>query len=243
MRVGLIADLHGNPVALDAVLAALEAARLDTLVCLGDVAVFGPDPRGVVARLRDLGCPVVMGNTDAWALDPAPHPPRDADTPYVNAIELWGAAQLDDDDRAFIRSFAPTVTVDLGGGQQMLCYHGSPRSFHEGIFATTPDEQLADMLAGFPQPILAGAHTHSPLLRRYADRVIVNPGSVGQAFERRPNTDTTRHAPWAEYAVLEANGPALRVELCRTPVDVEAVVRLAYARGMPHAEWWAARWG
>ena len=44
MRLGLIADIHGNLVALDAVLAALTAARVDEVVCLGDVAALGPQP-------------------------------------------------------------------------------------------------------------------------------------------------------------------------------------------------------
>lgn len=240
MRIGLIADVHGNPIALDAVLAALDLARIDRLVCLGDVAMFGPDPHGVITRLQALDCSVVMGNTDAWALNPSPHAPRDQDTPYVNAIELWGAAQLDDADRAFIRTFVPTLTVDLDNGQQMLCYHGSPRSFDEGIFATSPDDALAEMIAGHAQTVMAGAHTHRALLRRYQDKVIINPGSVGQPIEQ--GRSGVRYPPWAEYAVVEAQGTALSVELHRTPVDVAALIRLAQARGMPHVEWWAARW-
>ena len=71
MRIGLIADIHGNLFALDAVLAALARIGMDELICLGDVAALGPQPREVIERLRALRCPVVMGNTDAWHLDPA----------------------------------------------------------------------------------------------------------------------------------------------------------------------------
>jgi putative phosphoesterase len=246
MRVGLIADLHGNPVALDAVLAALDQEAIDQLVCLGDVAVFGPDPRGVIQRVRQLDCPVVMGNTDAWALDPAPHLVRDADSHRVNDIELWGAAQLDDEERAFLRSFQPTVELELGGGRRLLCYHGSPRSFHEGIFATTLDDQLAAAFEGCTATILAGGHTHAQMVRRYGDKLIVNPGSVGQPIEQVGAG--VRYPPWAEYAIVEllegGEGlEALAVELHRTPVDGGAIINLAYASGMPHADWWAGRWG
>src|SRR5262249_39977038 len=61
----IISDIHGNLPALEAVLAEIAAERVERIVCLGDVATLGPQPHEVIARLRGLGCPVVMGNTDA----------------------------------------------------------------------------------------------------------------------------------------------------------------------------------
>ena len=63
-----LSDIHGNLPALEAVLAELERETVDELVCLGDVAL-GPHPSKTVARVRGLGCPVVMGNWDAWVLE------------------------------------------------------------------------------------------------------------------------------------------------------------------------------
>ena len=103
MRVALISDIHGNLTALEAVLAELADEPVDQIVCLGDVAIFGPQPREALARVRELACPVVMGNTDAWALSPTPHPVRDEETRFFNAVELWGAAELTDADRVVIR--------------------------------------------------------------------------------------------------------------------------------------------
>ena len=62
MTIALIADIHGNLAAFDAVLEVLEQEHPDEIVCLGDVAATGPQPREVVQRLRTLGCPVVMGS-------------------------------------------------------------------------------------------------------------------------------------------------------------------------------------
>jgi len=68
-RTAIISDMHGNGIALDAVLADLASVPHDGVVCLGDAIQGGPHPALVVARLRELGCPVVMGNADAYVLD------------------------------------------------------------------------------------------------------------------------------------------------------------------------------
>ena len=176
MRIGLIADIHGNLIALETVLAELALESLDQLVCLGDVAALGPQPGEALARLRALQCPVVMGNTDAWLLAP----PSAVDGDRVDrAITQWTIAQLTDDDRAYIASFPPTIELALGEGRVLACFHGSPRSYDEIIVPTTPDDELRDMLGDTQATILAGGHTHLQMLRRYGDAHLINVGSVG----------------------------------------------------------------
>ena len=68
MRIAILSDIHGNCVALDAVLAELQSEPIDGLVCLGDAVQGGPQPAQVVARLRETACRVVMGNADTWLL-------------------------------------------------------------------------------------------------------------------------------------------------------------------------------
>ena len=69
MNIALISDIHGNLAAFEAVLADIERVQPDQVDCLGDVLAEGPQPREVLARLRALGCPVVLGNADAELLD------------------------------------------------------------------------------------------------------------------------------------------------------------------------------
>jgi predicted phosphodiesterase len=61
MRVALISDIHGNLVSLEAVLADIDREGVDQIVCLGDVAGLGPQPREILARLQALGCICIMG--------------------------------------------------------------------------------------------------------------------------------------------------------------------------------------
>lgn len=242
MRIALLSDIHGNLFALEAVLAMLARETIDQTICLGDVAMFGPQPRQTLEKVQAIGCPVVMGNTDAWALAPQPHPGDDEQTALFNAIELWGAQQLTDADRAYLRTFQATVELPLGDGMMLLCYHGSPRSYHEAIVATTPDADLAPMLGDTAAPLLAGGHTHAQYVRRYQNKLLLNPGSVGLPYETLPS-GVDRNPPWAEYAVIDWTGGQLDVTLRRTPYDIAPLVKAAKASGMPHAEWWCKDWG
>jgi putative phosphoesterase len=242
MRVALLSDIHGNLLALEAVLTALKQEAADQIVCLGDVAIFGPQPGETLARIRALRCPVVMGNTDAWALDPQPHPLRNADSPRFNDVEFWGAAQLTADDLAFIRTFQPIVQLTLDNDITLLCYHGSPRSYHDVILGTTPDDELRVMFSGFTATAMAGGHTHTPMLRRLETTTVLNPGSVGLPFERLPGSQATRNPPWAEFVIVEWRDAGLQIKFCRTPINVAAVIKTVMESAMPHAEWWLQGW-
>jgi diadenosine tetraphosphatase ApaH/serine/threonine PP2A family protein phosphatase len=80
------------------------------------------------------------------------------------------------------------------------------------------------------------------MLRRYQSSLLINPGSVGLPFDRYPTDAATRNPAWAEYAVVEADGPRLNLELHRVPYDLDALKRAIRASGMPHAEEWLADW-
>ena len=243
MTIALIADIHGNLAALHAVLDALTREHPDQIVCLGDVAATGPQPREVLRRLRELGCPVVMGNADAELLDPSPSVPEtDEESRRIADITRWCAAQLDHADRAFLASFQPTVEISLGEERRLLCCHGSPCSYDDVIVAATPDDELDNMIGGYDATVIAGGHTHVRMLRAYRGREIVNPGSVGIAYQFVPD-GSVRVPPWAEFAMLSQvdDGP-VSVDFRRVPYDRDATVQAMMEREMPHATWWATDW-
>lgn len=243
MRLGLIADIHGNLVALDAVLAALDAARVDDVACLGDVAALGPQPRQVIARLREIGCSAVLGNTDAWLL---PDPPLLAAPPTSTAvIELtrWCADQLAETDRQYLRELLVGLTISHPAAS-IRCFHASPRSLDDVIAATTPDADLAAMLGASPARLVAGGHTHIQLLRRWGDTIILNPGSVGLpgVGPGDPRLPVNHDVDWAEYAIVDVSEHGTSIDLRRLPLDVDRVLATAEASGMPHRDWWTGLW-
>ena len=238
MRLGLLSDIHGNLFAFEAVLAELEGEELDQIVCLGDVAV-GPQGVECLARVRELGWPVVQGNWDAWFVDGMPAPKDEMEGRLIQIGECW-ADKLSDDDLAFMRTFVPTLDLQLDG-ETALCFHGSPRSNEEQILATTSDEELTEMLDGRRADLFLGGHTHLQLFRRHERSLLVNAGSVGMPFTDWW-TERVRIAPWAEYAILTAGDGQVRVDLRRTSYDVDALLELSLCSGMPHARWWADSW-
>jgi putative phosphoesterase len=238
VRVGLISDIHGNLPALDAVIADLEREGVDEIVCLGDVAV-GPQPAETLARVKELDCRGIMGNWDAAFLGEMPEP-KDKIGERLVEIGEWWRSYLSDADREFMASFETRLELDLGS-TPVLFFHGSPKSYDDWIFATTPDEELRPMLDNVEQRVLVGGHTHVQMIRRYLETVIINPGSVGLPFREwwpRP----IRISPWAEWGILEGEDGRLSMDLRRTPFDVDAFLKLSLSSGMPHAEWWAKSW-
>jgi predicted phosphodiesterase len=239
VRLALIADIHGNLPALDQVLADLGRERVDQIVCLGDVAV-GPQPVETIEWLRELDCPTIMGNWDACMLGGEPKVDGELAEMLVDAC-TWSTAQLRSEHLDYVRTFRDTLELQLDDETTLLAFHGSPRSYDDGIFATTPDHELEQMLAGHGAAVYACGHTHFQLFRRFGEAVVLNVGSVGQPF-RRQRTGVMHISPWAEYGVIAIVDGRLSIDLRRTPIDVDLVVRTLLASGMPHADWWAEHW-
>src|SRR4051812_7758208 len=242
MKVAVISDMHGNCVAFDAVLADLGLRGTDRVVCLGDAIQGGPQPAETVQRLRELGCPVVMGNADAWMLTGVDiHGAENVSQQQLDVRE-WSLSQLSEADKEFIASFQPTVDIPLESSRRLLCFHGSPASFDEVILPETPEEEFQQMLGAHTGAIMCGGHTHLQQIRRIGDYFFFNPGSVGVAFNRNQPEEGFRLDPWAEYAVLTSEGERLSLEFRRVPFDVSRLVEVYRSGARPHADKYVAQY-
>ena len=234
MRVALISDLHGNELALEAVLAELERTGVDRLICLGDVATLGPRPREVLGRLRDLGCLCILGNHDEFLLDPELVRRYSEVAPVVEAVD-WCRAQLGAADLDFVRGFQATAELALEGGATLSLFHGTPRSHMEDLLATTAPELVDEMLSGRRATVLAGGHTHLQMLRQHQGMLLVNPGSLGCPFRAYVAGQMPTIMPYAEYAVVESRRGDVRVELGRVALDARALAAHVAVPGFPLA--------
>ncbi len=238
MQIAVISDIHGNCVALDAVLEDLKPRRVNHLVCLGDAIQGGPQPKQVIARLHENGCPVVMGNADAWLLSGGETgEPASADRrTKLQAVRVWSLAQLNSADRAFIGQFQPTVKIEGAGGAGLLCFHGSPASSHDIILPSLPEDEFRRLLEPYAASILAGGHTHLQQIRRIGDHFFFNPGSVGVSYRHEQPEGRFRFDPWAEYAVLTLEPGRTGLEFRRVPFDAGDLIEAFRGSGRPYAD-------
>ncbi len=244
MKVAIISDIHGNLVSLDAVLSDIRRKEVDSIVCLGDVIATGPRPLECLSRIRDLSCPVVMGNTDQRFLSGEKGFGRNGgkEAHMLEKMHDWTASKLTNSDLDFIRTFRPTVSVKLPGDVSLLCFHGSPRSNRELITSATTEEKMNEMFSESGEHhIYAGGHSHVQMLRRLGTSVVINPGSVGLPVAVLPGGRAV-NVPSGQYAVVEADENGMRIEMCRVNVDIESVVKDGLASDLPYADAWAADW-
>ena len=211
--VAVLSDVHGNAVALEAVLGEL-AVDPPELVVLGGDLTWGPLPHETAELLQALPAPalLVRGNAERALFERRAEKPR----------ERWLLDAHTDEDMAFLRRAVEGVTVDVEGLGPVRFCHGSPRSDEELITPATPVERLAAAVAGRPERVVVSAHTHLQFDRRAAGIRSVNPGSVGMPYAWEPG---------AYWAVL---GPD--VDLRRTEYDVERAVTAYRQTDDPLAE-------
>lgn len=217
-KVALIADIHGNAVALRAVVDAIELAEVDQILCLGDVATLGPRPREVLDILRTLDCVCIRGNHEAFLLEPALTSGY-TDAPVIVDSVTWCRRQLRDSNLEFLRSFPPNHECGLDSGTSMFMTHGTPRSDIDDLLSTTPTEEVDSMLEGCGTMLVASGHTHIQMLRQHRGRLLLNPGSVGLPFETYVAGGVPTVLAHAEYAIVELVEGHLGVTLHRIPLE------------------------
>lgn len=225
MRIGILADIHANIVALEAVLDHAQSQNVERWICLGDVVGYGPEPGPCLERVRSLGCECVQGNHEAALLDlPTGHFNHIA----AEAIE-YSRQKLGPDHVECIRSFAAQIRLE----NSLLCVHGSPFDRDEYIFMRGQMRSALDyeeiwliacghthqqyVFDGDLARAGAGEHTLDP-----ARRYLLNPGSVGQ-----PRDGDRR----AAYMVLDPQERQL--SMLRVDYDVEQVSQSIRDAGLP----------
>ncbi|MEW5958879.1 MAG: metallophosphoesterase family protein [Chloroflexota bacterium] len=234
MKIAVISDIHGNAVALEAVLEDLERrGGADCLVVPGDLFAFGPEPKAVYTILRQLpNARFLLGNTDRYLLTGA-YPTKAIDDDWQAKLLLsfhWTAERLGSEGLRFLGTLPPAQRIQEGD-RQLLAVHGSPRSDEEGLTPKTGAEHLREMSLDPQVAVLVGGHTHIPMDRLLNGVRLVNAGSVGLPFDGDPR---------ACYVIIShlaaPDGRLTQVEFRRVIYDVEKAIKQFYTNGYPAAD-------
>lgn len=187
MKIAVISDIHGNLPALRAVIADVDAWRPDLVVVDGDIVNRGPRSAEclhlVKERHRQDGWQVVRGNHEDFVIACGrPDSPQNGPEYEIWQFAHWSFEQLDG-DVDFLSRMPDEFSCLAPDGSEFRVLHASMRSNRDGIYASTPESQVAEQIA--PEPaVFVTAHTHRPWQRRWRDTLLVNVGSVGSPFDR-----------------------------------------------------------
>ena len=229
MQIAIVSDIHGNLAALDAVSADLARHDPDLVIHLGDVVVLGPRPAAVVDRIRELGWPGVLGNTDEMLWEPALQEEQVRRAPKLRTwlhtlfatLAPWAREHLGAERIAWLRTLPREWRH-----HDLLAVHASPGDLWSAPMPDAPDRTLVETYGGRGASLVAYGHIHRPYVRRLPECTIMNSGSVGLPYD----------GDWrASYLLLEDGVPSIR----RVAYDLERALDDLRGAGYPLATWQA----
>ena len=232
----LIADIHANLPALDAVLASIDNLPVDAVYHLGDLVGYAPWPNEVIARLRERGIPGVSGNYDSTVATDYKHCGcryEDAQQEALSHVSYdWTRAHVSAASREFLGALPFRIDVRAQGGHlagpTMILVHGTPVN---NVTYWTEDRadsfclKMAEAAGARAGDLIAFGHTHVPWHRVIEGIHFVNAGSVGRPKDGDPR---------ACYVVIDVDGTNTYVNVTRVPYDVNAAARGIEESDLPH---------
>jgi putative phosphoesterase len=230
-RIAVLSDIHGNSIALAAVLKELKREKPDFVLVAGDLVLNGPDPNGAIDALRALegdGGFIVSGNTDIAVADfdyGAAFPQYQDGVPEaVTAAAEWAHDELGDDQLAWLRRLPAERRIRAGDDQLVLVVHASPGSQTRGFDQALDTNVIFERAAATDARVVCVGHTHLPEVRDLGWKVIVNSGSAGYVFDGDPT---------ASWAMVTVDGTEVSAQIRRTEFDNLSVANAISARGLP----------
>ena len=230
--IAALSDVHGNAVALEAVLADVAREKPDAVMVAGDLVLNGPDPALVVDVLRNLatdGAMVIAGNTDVAVADfdyAAAFPwMTDGIPDAIVAAAEWAHDALGQERIDWLRRL-PTERrwrADDDDDTLVLVCHASPGSQTAGFDQGLDPSVTIERVARTDARIIVCGHTHLPEVRDLGWKLIVNDGSAGYVFDGDPS---------ASWALIDVTDGEVDAQIRRTPFDTLTVANAISARGL-----------
>ncbi len=223
MKLAIIADIHGNLQALEAVLKDLEQHDIDRLIVNGDSVNRNPNSPKVLERLQSLRSPkaeLILGNHDdlmcLWNKRSEKLPKEWFDDPFWLGT-AWVVEQLQANSwLELLASLPMTLRISDSEAGDVLISHGSPRHYREGYGRYLRDEEISEITEMHPARIYIGSHTHRTMQRKFGSHQILNTGAVGTPFNQDPR---------AQYILLEKIDNAWQVSFQAVPYNRKAAIK------------------
>lgn len=240
-RIAVLSDVHGNAIALDAVLADARAVGAHHFWVLGDHVAIGPEPGRVMQTLRHLdNARFIRGNTDRYVvtgdLPASPLPAAEADPAaiplYGNVVAsfAWTRGYLTaTGDLPWLEHLPLDFTTRCADGVRVHAVHAAPGTDDgEGIHPGLSNDQIAGLIRDTEADVVIVAHTHEPMVRRIGQRIVINLGSVSN-----PRAPDLR----ASYVLLDSTASGTTFTMRRVDYDRAAFEQSVLRSGHPAARY------
>ena len=218
-RLAVLADIHGNLPALEAVIADMAGEEFDQVVVAGDLINIGPFSREVLEAVFDRGWLAIRGNHEHYLLDFVCPARQRQDWVFLDFL----AEQLGNFWLTRLAVMPDELTLRFADAPPLRVVHAAPGNPNRAITRVSGEAEARSLLAGVAEGSVVAGHYHMAFERQLGDWQIINPGPVGTPHDGLLD---------ASYAILEGDASGWRAEHRRLPVDhaplYEEMKRLAY---------------
>jgi predicted phosphodiesterase len=226
-RLAILADIHGNLPALEAVQRDLAQFDVDHVIVAGDVINWGPWSAQVVDRVLAAGWAVIRGNNEFYLLDAeTPRAPPAWNDRQTYSMLGWLRRQLNRRRRTLIAAWPDSLSLRFPDAPPVRVVHGSPRSNAQGLFPAFSEDQAVAALEGVDENTVIAAHTHLPMARSIGRWQVLNPGTVGVPLDGQ-------HC--SSYMLLDGDAEGWRATFRRLPLDPAPVLAEFERQGFAQA--------
>ena len=181
MKIGIIADIHNNLPALEAILALLASEGCDEIICCGDIIGIGPYPEETVRKIMSLeNAASVYGNHEGYLMCGMDSSVSSAMGTEEVQFHKWEHSRLSDASRRFIESLPPALAIVRDGVRiSAMHYRMEPDGRYSPIIWRAGANDWDYLFCGVEADVLIHGHDHRPALRHKDGRLYINPGSLG----------------------------------------------------------------
>lgn len=226
MKAAFISDIHGNAVALEAVLNDIKMKQIEKIYVLGDLCYRGPEPKRSLELIQELQTDVIKGNADEWVVRGVKSGEvADGALELMNQERDWTVSQLNEGDLRYLDSLPAELHLALDH-VTIHAFHAAPNNLFTVVPPTESDDGLeTKLMLSNDADLYIYAHIHKPYIRYIKGKVVMNIGSVGLPF------DGVRKA---SYAIVETAGNRLSTSIERVDFDAVKVIEQYKNKNYPN---------
>ncbi|WP_299088497.1 metallophosphoesterase family protein [uncultured Metabacillus sp.] len=227
MKIAFISDIHGNAVALEAVIEDVKQKNIDKVCVLGDICFRGPEPKRSLDLIRSLQTDVIKGNADEWVVRGV----QKGEVPdkvlsMMNKERDWTVSQLEKTDLDYLKGLPKELHFEIDG-VGIHAFHATPNNLFDVVLPNTDDSGIMEkLMSNANAQIYIYAHIHKPYIRFINGQVVMNIGSVGLPFDGLTKSS---------YGLVQINNGGFSVSIERVDFTIQKVIDQYQEGNYPNA--------